>query len=363
MDGQVRVAVVEPDDHPDREHVLAHRVDERAAELVVLRLRAQRPAHRVHHPAQRLRDLPDLLHAERPDLRALALEPERVDRDSRQVALRALAEDRDAREDVRARLEVREPLAEAAASLVAGSHSDDAPVLDEQLLRDGLRKDRRARLLGLLREPAGQLRQRGDVVPVVLHRRRRRDPQRAVVPQEVDALGLDLAVERHVRGPLLTAEQAPEAARVDDRAGERVRARLLALLEHGHRNLAQPLRKLRRLLDQLAEPDRAGEPGGARADDQDPDLDPLVGRIRRLVDELARVELRRILGGPGARHQVLRCFTSSVSFGTISCTSPTTPRSQNSKIGAFGSLLIATTVPEPCMPTLCWIAPEIPQAT
>ena len=256
-----------------------------------------------------------------------------------------------------------EPLAEAAASLVAGSHSDDAPVLDEQLLRDGLREDRRARLLGLLREPARQLRQRGDVVPVVLHRRRRRDPQRAVVPQEVDALGLDLAVERHVCGPLLTAEQAPEAARVDDRAGERVRARLLALLEHGHRNLAQPLRKLRRLLDQLPEPDRAGEPSGAGADDQDPDLDPLVGRIRRLVHELARVELRRILGGPGARHQVLRCFTSSVSFGTISCTSPTTPRSQNSKIGAFGSLLIATTVPEPCMPTLCWIAPEIPQAT
>ena len=208
-----------------------------------------------------------------------------------------------------------------------------------------------------------QLRKGRDVVPVVLHRGRRRDPHRAVVPQEVDAFRLDLAVERHVRGPLLTAEQAPEAARVDDRSGERVRARLLALLEHGHRDLAQPLRKPGRLLDQLAEPDRAGEPRGARADDQDPDLDPLVRWIRGLVDELARVELRRIFGGPGARHQLFRCRTSSVSFGTISCRSPTTPRSQNSKIGAFGSLLIATTVPEPCMPTLCWIAPEIPQAT
>ena len=58
----------------------------------------------------------------------------------------------------------------------------------------------------------------------------------------------------------------------------------------------------------------------------------------------------------------LRCCTSSVNLGTISCRSPTTPRSQNSKIGAFGSLLIAITVPEPCMPTLCWIAPEMPQA-
>jgi hypothetical protein len=32
-------------------------------------------------------------------------------------------------------------------------------------------------------------------------------------------------------------------------------------------------------------------------------------------------------------------------------------------MGAFGSLLIATIVFELCIPTLCWIAPEIPQAT
>ena len=57
-----------------------------------------------------------------------------------------------------------------------------------------------------------------------------------------------------------------------------------------------------------------------------------------------------------------RALTSSVSFGTIWCRSPTTPTSQKSKIGAFGSLLIAMIVPEPCMPTLCWIAPEIPHA-
>ncbi len=55
--------------------------------------------------------------------------------------------------------------------------------------------------------------------------------------------------------------------------------------------------------------------------------------------------------------------TSSVSFGTTWCRSPTTPRSLNSKMGAFASLLIATITFELCMPTLCWIAPEIPQAT
>ena len=51
------------------------------------------------------------------------------------------------------------------------------------------------------------------------------------------------------------------------------------------------------------------------------------------------------------------------SSGTIACRSPTTPRSENSKIGAFGSLLIETITLEPCMPTLCWIAPEMPSAT
>ena len=55
-------------------------------------------------------------------------------------------------------------------------------------------------------------------------------------------------------------------------------------------------------------------------------------------------------------------FTASVSFGMILCRSPTTPRSQNSKIGAFGSLLIARMFSEFCIPTLCWIAPEIPAA-
>ena len=38
------------------------------------------------------------------------------------------------------------------------------------------------------------------------------------------------------------------------------------------------------------------------------------------------------------------------------------PRSENSKIGALESLLIATMFSEPCMPTLCWIAPEMPAA-
>ena len=55
-------------------------------------------------------------------------------------------------------------------------------------------------------------------------------------------------------------------------------------------------------------------------------------------------------------------FTASVSFGRILFRSPTMPRSENSKIGAFASLLIATMFSELCIPTLCWIAPEMPAA-
>ena len=130
------------------------------------------------------------------------------------------------------------------------------------------------------------------------------------------------------------AEEPPQRARVDDGAGEQVRARALALLDHGDRHVAEPLGRLGRLLEQLAEPDRAGEPGRPGADDQDADLDPLVGRIGRRGDRLRRRERRRVVGRADASVLIaLRARTSSVSFGTIWCRSPTTPRSANSKIG------------------------------
>ena len=361
MRRQLDVAVVEAHDHAERDHVVAHRVDERAAELAVLGAPAQRPAHRVDHPPQRPVDLPDLLDAERPDLRVLALEAEVVDRGAGQMALRALAEDGDAADEVGAGLEVRQRPAVAAAAPVAGAHPADAAVGDEQPRRRGLRQDHRAALLGLLGEPAPELRQRGHVVAVVLHRRRRRDPHRVRAGQEVDALVLDRPVERHVRDPRAVAEEPPQPARVHDRAGEQVGAGRAALLEHRDRHLAEPLGDVRVLLEQLPEADRAGEPGRPGADDQHADLDPLVRRVGRRRDHLGRRERRREVGRP--RHEPLRCRTSSASFGTISCRSPTTPRSEYSKMAAFGSLLIATIVPEPCIPTLCWIAPEMPAAT
>src|SRR5207247_8843363 len=128
----------------------------------------------------RSRDLPDLLHAERPHLRVLALKTEAIERDAGQMSLRPLSEHGHARHVVRTRLEVPELLAFSAASLVAGPGSSDPPAVDQQLLGGSLGEEHRASFLGLLGEPATEPRKRRDVIAVVLHRRRRRDAKRAL---------------------------------------------------------------------------------------------------------------------------------------------------------------------------------------
>ena len=99
-------------------------------------------------------DLPDLLDAERPDLRALAGEAETLESDPGEVPLRPLGQHGHSRHHVGTRLEVAERFAVASASLVAGPHTACATVRDQQLLRRGLGQDHRAALLRLFREPA-----------------------------------------------------------------------------------------------------------------------------------------------------------------------------------------------------------------
>jgi hypothetical protein len=131
VDGDLDIAVVEPDDHPERDRVLAHRVDEGAAELAVPAPAAQGPAHRVDDAVEWAGDLPDLLHAERPDLWILAGEPEAVERDAGQVTLRPFGEDGHPRRHVGAGLEVRERLAVAPTALVSCADPDRPRALDE----------------------------------------------------------------------------------------------------------------------------------------------------------------------------------------------------------------------------------------
>ena len=113
--------------------------------------------------------------------------------------------------------------------------------------------------------------------------------------QVVDGLVLDEAGKRHLGGGHPREEEL-HAARVDHRPGEQVRARRFALLDDADRHVPEPLGELGPLLQELARPDRGGEARRPCADDEDPDVDPLVGRVRRLRDHLGRIERRREVG-------------------------------------------------------------------
>ena len=93
-----------------------------------------------------------------------------------------------------------------------------------------------------------------------------------------------------------------------------MRAGLLALLQYGDGNLAEPLADLGRVFEQLPEPDCAREAGRSGVDDQHADVDALVLGIGRWRDVVARPKRRRELGRPG--HLPLRARTRPVSFGT-----------------------------------------------
>jgi hypothetical protein len=64
-----------------------------------------------------------------------------------------------------------------------------------------------------------------------------------------------------------------------------------------------------------------------------------------------------------ANYASARAFLiASTSGGTTSKMFATTPTSAISKMGASASLLMATMVREPFMPTMCWMAPLMPSA-
>src|SRR3954447_18065090 len=147
------------------------------------------------------------------------------------------------------------------------------------------------------------------------------------------------------------------------RARQQVRAGGLALLDEGDGHLTELLGEGLVLGEQLHQPDRAREARGPADHDDHAKLDPLVLGIGRRADVLLRgVDGRRVVDRCDAHYEPFFALTASVSLGRILWRSPTTPRSEHSKIGAFWSLLIATMFSELCMPTLCWMAPEMPTA-
>ncbi len=150
MDAESGVGVVEAGDEADADLVLAHRVDEGAAELVEAGRFAQRPAHRVDDAVKRLLDLPDLFHPELPAHRVGAVHVEVVVGGVGEVADGALGEHGRLRGHVGPGLEVGELFALLAAAAIARAHALDDPVLDQQFGRGGLAEDVGAGFFGFL---------------------------------------------------------------------------------------------------------------------------------------------------------------------------------------------------------------------
>ncbi|CAB4343053.1 unannotated protein [freshwater metagenome] len=140
MGGSCGVGVIKIDDETDRNKIVTgllvlHRVDPRATDLVVLGRDLQRPAsNSVDHAIERLGDLPNLFHAELPNLRlATFAKIKLADCRAGEAAPASLGEDRYLRGYVGAWLKVAERFAFLASSLVAGANAAHGAVLYEQL--------------------------------------------------------------------------------------------------------------------------------------------------------------------------------------------------------------------------------------
>ena len=96
----------------------------------------------------------------------------------RQRAAAAFGEQRVARAQLHAALEIVGGFAVLADAHVAGGDADDAPVLLQQFGGGEAGIDLDAQRLGLLPQPAADIAERNDVVAVVVHLRRRRQAER-----------------------------------------------------------------------------------------------------------------------------------------------------------------------------------------
>src|SRR5262249_25685075 len=147
-----RVAVVEADHEPDRHQVAAalrrpHAVDPAAAE----RVRIERVAHRVHDESGRapaLADLPHLLHADRRDLRVLALQLPLGDQLLGQRTAAALGQHGELAREHAARLIAALVRAVLVDALVLQLHAGDAAAVAQQPAPGESGKDLYALLLG-----------------------------------------------------------------------------------------------------------------------------------------------------------------------------------------------------------------------
>ncbi len=269
-----RIGVVQVHDEADGHVALAEMVEERAAAGGVV----ERPAERVLHQSGlefRFGDLPELL---QPDAVLLRLAPfaQRVFRlhDLGDRAPRPLGQQHILAEQVQPRLVVGLVRAVLADAEHPGHHALQLAVGAVDGLGGGhARIDLDAQGLGLLAHPTAEAGQGADVVALIVHEPRHRQPgdvDRAALGQIEELVPGDGRLQRSAL-VLPVRDQLVQAARIDDGAREDVGADLGSLFQLGDGDL-RPLRSR-----QLLQADRSGQAGGAPADDHHVVLHGLPG--------------------------------------------------------------------------------------
>ena len=191
---QVGLPVVETNHQPQTDHVGLQRVHETPAE----RIARKRPPQGVDHRVQRFLRLPDLLDAESVNLGILRLDLLPLDIRFGQGTPTPFRKGCDPRNDVGAGRVARRlpPIAiQTGGSSTDANHSFAA---HEQFLRREPSEHVHSQLFGLLAQPTDHFTERGGVVPVIAHRGRRWQTERAVLGEQVHRLVLHGLAERKV---------------------------------------------------------------------------------------------------------------------------------------------------------------------
>ena len=283
VDVERRVPVIEPDDQSQRDQIRLERIHEAAAE----RIAGERPAEGVDDAIEGTLRLPDLFHAEGEDLRVGGRHAVPLAPGLRQQRARPLGERHDLRGEIVGRLVRVARRAVAVQARRGGAHAGDAPALREQMRRRESREHVDAQRLGPGAEPAHDLADRRDEVAAVVHRGRRRQPQRASPGEQVHGFFADGVAERQL-GIGDVGEQLAKRPGIDDRAGERVFAQRFGFLQ----DTDVELRAL--ALREVGQLDGARQPRGPRADDEDVQLHA-VARAGGLLGQDQPIEGQRWL--------------------------------------------------------------------
>jgi len=261
---QIRIRVAEADHEADHHLVVIHVIEERAAVGVVL----QRPARGVHHQTGlvlRRIDLPQFLDADAVDLRIdTVAQSELIVQLTAQMSARAFAEQRVLRVQLHAELEVFGRLAILADTEVARRDAfDGTVVVVEHFSRRKARENLDAERLGLLAQPARNVREADHIVAVVLEvvrQRPRRHALRTGFGQKQKAVFGH--VHRQRRAFFLPVrDKFGDRARVHHRARQNMRPDLRALFQYAHAKLDAFVGR------QLLQADRRGQASRAAADD------------------------------------------------------------------------------------------------